>query len=280
MKMFLCFSGASLMHSAHAVGLRGNGPLDTPDLTPYDPIEVLCAKGRDDKGAPKIQAWCDNWVKCIQAGAQPASDAAAVMNAWSPADCKEVCGEWPVTSPPEGSMLLEASGVKKANASMAAGAVQRLFGGRAGDCPTSCGNFQEKLSTCVSKILFEPGQVAGMGLNEELRAANKPAAPEYCTAKETPCQPDLQINYHKCVSQKTKAKLRSAPMDPAEKSRCETVKSDVEYCKDCPQVAEGYQSQYHVFVGGCMSQLNAYWQATHPQAGEAAIPGAKGCTVH
>jgi len=30
-----------------------------------------------------------------------------------------------------------------------------------------------------------------------------------------------------------------------------------------------------------MDQLNAYWAATHPNAGKyAAIPGASGCTVH
>lgn len=39
-------------------------------------------------------------------------------------------------------------------------------------------------------------------------------------------------------------------------------------------------TQYQSFVGGCMEQLYAYHTATDPDAGSAALPGSRGCSVH
>jgi len=243
---------AQSVGSVSAVTFR-NPILDTPDLTAYDPTEVLCAKGKTADGKANVQGWCRDWVSCIKTNAQPAGDAAAVRAAWKPADCREFCGVWPVTSKPEGSTFL---------------AVSKLFGTKQNntkDCMSSCANFQESLTNCVAKILFEPGKVAAMGIPDK----SQPTGPALCSIKNTHCLPDLKINYQKCLS-----KASSPSKD------CANLKASVDECKDCPQLQENYLSHYHAFTGGCMDQLNAYWQATHPSAKEAAVPGAAGCAVH
>lgn len=229
------------------------GPLDTPDLTPYDPVEVLCGLGKTDDGKPKISPWCQNWLSCIKSKANPEGSPKAVRDAWSPAPCKEICGHWPATSPKEGSFL-QASG----------------------DCLKSCENFQNSLSTCVATIMFEPGKTAAMGIPKP-----GPAPAEICTKKDSPCMPDLAINHQKCLGHKTKKTLDKGYKIPDEVSQgCKMIKFHLEDCKKCPQLQEGGVSQYAAFTGGCMDQLNAYHQATHPQAGSSAIPGAAGCKVH
>jgi hypothetical protein len=260
-----------LTRTAAAATLRAGGlsnpVLETPDLTAYDPTEVLCTRHKAG-GTPVIQGWCRDWLACIKTGAQPAGTAAAVRSAWKPADCREVCGTWPVMSQPEGTAALLAAGSHKGiRGSLAAEA--KLFDARANstrkDCQTSCSKFQTSLTECVAMILFEPGKVAAMGIPE----TNKPAAPAHCTSKHTGCMPDLRVQYQKCMSKSS---------NPAH--ACKSLKTSVEDCKDCPQLEETYMSHYHSFVGGCMDQLNAYWQATHPSAQEVALPGAAGCTVH
>lgn len=254
---------AGSLPAAEASLLRRSGvggPLDTPDLTAYDPVEVLCT--RSPGGVKKVQGWCKTWVACIKKGATPAGDAAAVRAAWKPADCKEVCGAWPVTSKPEGKQ-------KNASALLAtwsAGGRGNRTSQDAKDCEKSCGNFQDSLTKCVAMILFEPGKVAAMGAPSG-KAPPKP--PAHCSSKGTSCLPELPINYQKCMARED---------DPTKK--CKTLKTAMEDCKDCPALSENFLSHYHAFVGGCMDQLNAYHQATHPDAAAAAIPGAAGCKVH
>mmetsp|Transcript_79356 Transcript_79356/g.202080 ORF Transcript_79356/g.202080 Transcript_79356/m.202080 type:complete len:251 (-) Transcript_79356:123-875(-) len=242
-------SSLLLATSCDATSLRRPAVLDTPDLTAYDPTDVLCTLSK--RGKKEIQPWCKNWLACIKTGASPAGDAAAVRSAWKPADCKEVCGKWPATTGPEGgrkSFLL-------------------MIGQGAKDCEASCANFQKSLTGCVAKILFEPGQVAAMGAPKK-GAPPAPAPPAQCTGNATSCVPDLPIQYQSCM-------VKNHP------SKCKNLRAAVEDCKDCPALKnENAVSQYAAFVGGCMAQLNAYWQATHSSAGGYAIPGAKGCTVH
>jgi len=265
----ICLSGASLAPSVAAVTLR-KGPLDTPDTTGYVPVTVLCSKGK------KVQGWCKDWLSCIKAKAQPESDPAAVLKAWSPAECKEMCGVFPATTGPEGTNLLQG---RRANvSSTAAERLLSLTGARSvKDCVDSCANFQDKLSTCVAKILFEPGQVANMGMPSGDPPKKGPA---YCTSKDTPCVPDLPIRHHKCVSVTARSVWRKEKLDPMVEKQCKMVLSDVEHCEDCPALDSGAMSEYAAFAGGCMTQLNLYWQATHPDAKAAGIPGAKGCQVH
>jgi len=236
-----------------------NPVLDTPDLTAYDPVKVLCTHGTE------LQSWCQTWVGCVKEKAAPAGDAEAVMNAWKPADCREVCGVWPNMTAPEGS-------------NMTAPNMTAFLEGNGGkrDCMESCGNFQGSLSTCVATILFEPGKVAAMMPDDQTSDV-----PDHCTKEDTPCMPDLSVRHQRCLSHKTKAVLNKDHQVPdATKVQCEMLKNDLELCKDCPQLQDNYVSEYAAFTGGCMDQLNAYWQATHPGAGSSAIPGAAGCTVH
>mmetsp|Transcript_49788 Transcript_49788/g.115574 ORF Transcript_49788/g.115574 Transcript_49788/m.115574 type:complete len:267 (+) Transcript_49788:1-801(+) len=226
-----------------------NPVLDTPDLTAYDPVQLLCSQG----GSNKLQAWCKDWLACIRQGAAPEGTKAAVLAAWKPADCREVCGEWPVlSSPPKNS----STGVN--------GTVAAFFQG-ARDCDLSCHNFQGSLSSCVATILFEPGKVAVMGALGQ----DKPAPPSHCLARNTSCMPDLPVRYQRCVAKAVKLH-----------QECSALKAHVKDCSGCPQLEGTYVSEYHTFVGGCKDQLNAYWQATHPQAGMAALPEATGCKVH
>jgi hypothetical protein len=252
-----------------AAGLAG--PLDTPDLTPYDPVEVLCTLGKAVGGGPKISPWCKDWLSCIKSKANPEGTKEAVMKAWSPANCKEYCGHWPVMTAKEGA---KASFLENVNASGGIGLINMHS---QGDCLKSCENFQSSLSSCVATIMFEPGKVANMGIPKQ----GGPAPAEICTKKDTPCMPDLPINHQKCLGHKTKKVLDRSYKIPDEVSQsCKLMKLSMEDCKKCPQLQDKFQSQYTAFTGGCMDQLNAYWQATHPQAGETAIPGATGCTVH
>jgi len=243
-----------------ASGLKG--PLDTPDLTPYDPVEVLCTLGRNADKTPKISPWCKDWMACIKTKASPSGSPAAVKTAWGPADCKEVCGKWPAMTPKEGT---------KSKKLFLQDDIQSE-----GDCLKSCGNFQDSLSTCVATIMFEPGKTAAMGIP---KTGPKPDA--ICTKKDSPCMPDLEINHQKCLGHKTKKVLDKGYKIPDEIAQgCKMIKMNLPDCKKCPQLQDNSQSQYAAFTGGCMDQLNAYWQATHPTAGTSAIPGAKGCTVH
>lgn len=255
-----CAAGSALRQRSlpDAEELFGKDPrLGTPDRTGYNPVEVLCAHGKEKDGSAHIQPWCETWVACIRQNAQPAGDQAAVKKAWSPADCREVCGEWPATTPAEGTSLLARSNHTK-------------------ECQNSCSNFQDSLSSCVATILFEPGKVANMGMPK----ADAPAPAELCTMKDSPCAPDLDVQAQRCVGHKTKSKLSRGKHEvPAD---CAMINFHLEDCQKakCGQVQSGFKSQYHTFVGGCMDQLNAYWQAANPNAGASAIPGATGCAVH
>jgi hypothetical protein len=233
-------------------------PLHTPDLTAYDPVKVLCTLGRDADGNPKIQDWCEDWTKCIKTKAIANGTEAAVKDAWDPADCREVCGVWPSMS------FAQLRGKAKSSDSK-------------DECVKSCDNFQSSLSMCVAKIMFEPGQVSAMGSSDSSNAS----PPAICTEKDTPCVPDLAIKHQKCLGHKTKATLDDTYTIPkAIEDACALIKSDLDDCKTCPQLDEDSQSEYAAFTGGCMDQLNAYHQATHPNAGDAAIPESKGCQVH
>jgi hypothetical protein len=253
-----------------SASLRLPPELQGPDLRPYDPVEVLCTLGTE------VQGWCKEWVGCISTKSQPGCDASAVKAAWGPADCKEVCGIWPVT-------LLQQQGsgdIAKVNASASSAA--KLFGlmnrtSTRRECETSCENFEESLSSCMATVLFNPGQVAAMGMPD---ASAKPA-PAHCTGKDTTCMPDVPILHQKCLIHKTKKTIDSSYKAPEETvAQCEAIARNYEDCKDCPQLSEGYTGHYHAFVGGCMAQLHAYHTATEPGAGVAAIPGATGCLVH
>jgi len=234
------------------------GPLDTPDLTPYNPTEVLCSLGKDKEGNPKVSDWCANWLQCIKTKASPSGSTDAVKKAWAPASCKEICGTWPAITPKEGKKLF-------------------LQEESDGDCVKSCENFQASLSSCVATIMIEPGKTAAMGLPK--KGGKAPAA--ICTKKDTPCMPDLEVNHQRCLGHKTKKALDKGYKMPGTLAQdCKMLKLNLEDCKNCPQLAAGGQSAYAAFTGGCMDQLNSYWQATHPNAGKSAIPGATGCTVH
>lgn len=238
-------------------------PLAVPDQTGYDPVVLLCTHGKNADGSKRIQGWCKDWVACIQEKAQPTQSEVAVMSAWGPAHCKEYCGVWPA-SPAEGD---------KTPAFLQTEPVAAWDKSREEKCLASCGNFQKSLSSCVTTILFEPGKVASMGLSEE----SAPKGPEICTKKDSPCSPDLNVRSQKCLGHKTKRKLSGGKHEIPDDCGA-GLEMDLENCKKCPQLGSAHLSQYHTFVGGCMDQLNAYWQATHPHG--ATVPGATGCTVH
>lgn len=261
--------GALLFLAPAVLGLNlrsTKGPLDTPSQTGYEPKDLLCKLGKKEQG------WCVDWLNCIKGKA--AGQAEKVKDAWGPADCEQYCGHHPVTNPLEGQSLVQ----KKAK-STATSAVTQLFGVKAGasmkDCMSSCQSFQESLSTCVGTIMFEPGQLAVMGPK---KSATKP--PEVCTGKKTPCMPDLPIKYQKCHSMKTHKVLGHKEGKDYDEDACKMIMSDYDDCKNCPALNEAGGTAYATFVGGCMDQLNAYWQATHPSAGVHALPGATGCPVH
>lgn len=65
------------------------GPLDG-----FHPEDVLCKLG------DRVFPWCVDWVQCIARKAQPSGTPEAVMKAWQPATCEEICGVWPPPLPP------------------------------------------------------------------------------------------------------------------------------------------------------------------------------------
>jgi len=242
-------AGTLLRHSAGATDVAAGG-------LPYDPVEVLCAIG--PAGKKKVQTWCKDWLDCIRRKSAPEGTAKSVRSAWMPANCKEVCGVWPATSKKEGQLLqlmLQYGPGSRNNSDSAS-------------CRTSCKNYQVGLSECVAKILFEPGQVAVMGIPDQSGKAT-PKPDPICTDKKTDCKPELPIDFQRCI-----AKEKNPAKD------CKLLKKTMEDCKDCPQLKSDHMTQYNAFVGGCMSQLHAYWQATHPDAKGFAIAGAGGCQVH
>ena len=123
--------------------------------------------------------------------------------------------------------------------------------------------------------MFEPGQLAVMGPE---KSATKP--PEQCLGKKTACLPDLPIKYQRCHSMHTKKILNQRGGEKYDADACEIIMSDYDDCKDCPALNEAGGTAYATFIGGCMDQLNSYWQATHPSAGVHALPGASSCPVH
>jgi len=235
---------------ASASILRGKQP------DGYDPVQLLCAPGGE-----VVQGWCQNWLECIKEKSQP-EGLSKVKDSWAPAPCEEVCGVWPVTTPAEGSDTTLLQGSKN-------GAVSKAM---MKDCMDSCANFQESLSNCVGTILFEPGQLSSMTPRE-----NTLPESESCKAAKEICLPDLPIKYQQCVSNKASVKLDTAD---AMHEDCERIFEEFEECRNCPSMEGSFASEFTAFTGGCMDQLHAYHQATHPAAAEAAIPGATGCTVH
>jgi len=240
-----------------------------------DPYAILCNFRECPECPQREQKWCRKWLQCIEKKSQP-SGANLVMKAWSPADCEEYCGIHPVTSPYEGGALLQERRTALVRVlADASGKAASGHRGTAGDCLASCKNFQKSLANCVGQLLFNPGQI---GENPE----DAPPAPEYCTAdvrtgRETPCMPDLPLRAQQCSGKETKAILRGEKFEDEE---CLEVKDKLDFCKDCPALKGDSHTKYLAFTGGCKNQLNAYWQATHPDAGVAAVPGASGCTVH
>lgn len=211
-------------------------------------------------------------MKCVKEQASPAETPAAVMKAWKPASCKEVCGLWPARA---------ASLIQKANTSTALTFLD-LHSMAPDECIASCNNFQKSLSTCVATIMFDQGRIAAM--------AGKPPAkgPKICeTQPETPlepspCFPNLPIQNQMCAKHRT-AKILEPSYEAPEgvAQSCKLIAEQMDECKDCPQLQGGYQTQYVAFTGGCMDQLNAYWTASnYGVAGEAALPSEQGCRVH
>lgn len=229
-------------NTCDATALRHASGLASGDPDPYDPVLLLCSLGKKKDGSRNIQGWCKDWLSCIKEKAvAKGSDAAAVKEAWGPADCKEYCGEWPAMT----EFVLHLS--NKSLASTTKG------------CQRSCKNFQESLSECVATVLFKKGQFA----THDLVPNDVPA---HCTEKDTPCLPHLKLKYQKCVAETC--------------SDIEKLKSEVDKCSECPNFGDQGTMKFQAYIGGCMDQLNAYHQATHPDAGPARLPGATGCQVH
>jgi len=220
------------------------------DMAPYNPTSLLCQRGKDE---PKIQSWCEKWLTCIKTKSQPDMDAAAVLAAWKPTDCREVCGKWPVLK--KAALLQQHErGFLAAESSSS-------------DCMGNCQSMHSSLSTCVATVLFEPGKVQLMGLPGKKEEEKK--VPVQCVGEKSPCKAELPVNYQKCMASSSKPT-----------KDCKALKTEVDDCKDCPQLNAKYLTQYQAFVGGCMAQLHAYRLATNPKAGVAAVPGPKGCKMH
>lgn len=242
----------------------------------FDPVETLCAHGKEDDGSKRIQKWCADWLSCVKTSASQDMSKEAVKRAWSPADCKEFCGDWPVLTPAASaaSLAMVGSGGGANVSASSVAAARRQMGAGKKSCLDSCANFQDSLSGCVATILFDHGKLSNMGMPDDEEA--EPAA-EICTKRDTPCMPDLEVRAQRCLIHKSKKVIDGEHTVPPQ---CGMVKMHFEECKNCPQLRENYQTQYASFTGGCMDQLNAYHQAVHPGAGDAAIPGATGCKVH
>jgi len=69
---------------------NAQGPLDG-----FYPDEVLCSLGKDAQGLTIFFPWCIDWVKCLEEKAQPSGTPEAVLDAWGPAKCEQICGLWP-----------------------------------------------------------------------------------------------------------------------------------------------------------------------------------------
>lgn len=270
--------------------------LDAVRCAPYNEVEVLCALGKNSSGMPNIANWCQNWVKCIKTKASPGGSQNDVMKAWDPAPCEEICGTWPAANygksakaapslAKHASKLMHSSSQEHEQSSYGSKALSHLFrewlptflqSDKKNACASSCERFKRSLSSCVATILFEPGKVAAMGMPKKGKKA-----PAICTKRTTPCQPELPIKHQRCLGHNTKRVLDASYKVPEQVAReCKMIKMDMASCKKCPQLHDNYGSKYTAFTGGCLDQLHAYWQATHPQAGASAIPGAKGCAVH
>jgi hypothetical protein len=238
---------------------RGNQSSLQPDA--YDPVQVLCALGKDKQVSP----WCKDWVSCIRKKASPKEDQAAVMKAWAPAKCEEICGKWPVAPPPKFLQL-----ASKPSAALAFMHLQSRDA-----CTKSCKAFQSSLSSCVATIMFDKGKLSPPKMVKKKGAA-------VCTMKNSPCLPDLAIQHQTCLRHRTAKVLDNSykvPDDDA--AACKMIADNMEDCKDCPQLADDYSSHYVAFTGGCMDQLHAYWQATNFQAaGRFALPMGTGCQIH
>jgi len=261
-KIILAIAALVVLPGVEAFSLRGKDV--TALLDPYDPIKILCTRGKE---SPHIENWCKQWVTCIQGKASPAETPAAVMSAWKPATCKEVCGNWPHRG------LKLPSLIEQGNSS--ALSLLGLDLSNEGSCQQSCANFQKSLSTCVSMILYDQGQIASMGAP---KAAKKAAA--ICTEKKTPCMPDLPIRHQKCAKHRTQAVIHPGKGEGVSQE-CKLLESNMEDCKDCPALNGDGGSQYAAFTGGCMDQLNAYWTASnYGVAGQSAIPAEQGCKIH
>lgn len=86
--------------SAYSRQLRLKQSSDQGPLDGFYPDEVLCTLGKDGNGNTLFFEWCINWVQCIEKKAQPTGTPEAVLKAWAPADCHEICGMWPPKPPP------------------------------------------------------------------------------------------------------------------------------------------------------------------------------------
>lgn len=225
-----------------------------PSNTGYDVIDLMCTF------QDKEQAWCKDWISCIKEKAAPEGSPAAVMKAWKPAECEQYCGIYPVLNEPGG--FIQANNTKGKFASHNA-------------CMDSCKKFQESLTTCISTVIFEPGKIATM-------KGKKPPKEDAVCGTST-CMPSLAVDYQKCTLIKAGKVVGSSSgekKEPEVPGGCKQIRKDWDECKACNKYKELGGSKYTAFVGGCIDQLNAYYQASHPSAGAHAVPGATGdCTI-
>jgi hypothetical protein len=237
-----------------AVALNTRRVPPPPSNIGYDVVDLMCTF-RDSE-----QAWCKDWITCIKEKAAPEGSPASVMKAWKPAECEQYCGIYPV---------LNAAGFVQTNHSKVQHASHNA-------CMDSCKKFQDSLSTCVATLIFEPGKISVM-------KGKKPAKEDQVCGTTT-CMPDLAVNYQKCSLIKAGKVIGSSTgekKEPEVAGGCKQIKKDWDDCKGCNKYKELGGSKYTSFVGGCIDQLNAYWQASHPQAGATSVPGATGdCKVH
>lgn len=90
----------SLAVSAYSRQLRQQQSSDQGPLDGFYPDEVLCQLGKDGNGNTVFFKWCIDWVQCIEKKAQPSGSPEAVLEAWEPANCHEICGLYPPPPPP------------------------------------------------------------------------------------------------------------------------------------------------------------------------------------